>query len=34
VLGAKVHLFLHVKVIENWDESKEIFREIGLGWVR
>jgi GTP-binding protein Era len=34
VLGAKVHLFLHVKVMENWAEDKEIFEEIGLDWVR
>lgn len=34
VLGVKVHLFLHVKVEENWAESREIFEEIGLDWVR
>ena len=34
VLGLKVHLFLHVKVEENWAESREIFEEIGLDWVR
>jgi GTP-binding protein Era len=34
VLGVKVHLFLHVKVLENWAEDKEIFEEIGLDWVR
>jgi len=34
LLGRKVHLFLHVKVTENWDEDKEIFEEIGLDWVR
>ncbi|MCR2834099.1 GTPase Era [Parerythrobacter lacustris] len=34
VLGQKVHLFLHVKVEENWAESKEVFEEIGLDWVR
>lgn len=34
VLGVKVHLFLHVKVEENWAESREIFEEIGLEWVR
>ncbi|MBI1402711.1 MAG: GTPase Era [Porphyrobacter sp.] len=34
VLGVKVHLFLHVKVSENWAEDKEIFEEIGLDWVR
>jgi GTP-binding protein Era len=34
MLGQKVHLFLHVKVEENWAESKEVFEEIGLDWVR
>lgn len=30
ILGVKVHLFLHVKVSENWDEDKEVYEEIGL----
>ncbi|MXO62074.1 GTPase Era [Qipengyuania oceanensis] len=34
MLGQKVHLFLHVKVEENWAESREIFEEIGLDWVK
>ncbi|MFN3863348.1 MAG: GTPase Era [Erythrobacter sp.] len=34
MLGVKVHLFLHVKVLENWAEDREIFEEIGLDWVR
>ncbi|WP_225007419.1 GTPase Era [Novosphingobium percolationis] len=34
LLGTKVHLFLHVKVEENWAESKEIYEEIGLDWVK
>ena len=35
LLGCKVHLFLHVKVEENWaDSNKEIYEEIGLEWVR
>ncbi|WP_427967815.1 GTPase Era [Altererythrobacter sp.] len=34
ILGQKVHLFLHVKVDENWAESREVFEEIGLDWVR
>ena len=34
MLGVKVHLFLHVKVEENWAESREVFEEIGLDWVR
>ena len=32
ILGVKVHLFLHVKVEENWAENREIFEEIGLDW--
>jgi len=34
MLGVKVHLFLHVKVDENWSESREIYEEMGLDWVR
>ncbi|HEU4821229.1 MAG TPA: GTPase Era [Qipengyuania sp.] len=34
LLGVKVHLFLHVKVEENWSESREVFEEIGLDWGR
>ncbi|MXP28843.1 GTPase Era [Porphyrobacter algicida] len=34
LLGVKVHLFLHVKVEENWAESREVWDEIGLEWVR
>lgn len=34
LLGQNVHLFLHVKVAENWAEDKEIFEEIGLDWVK
>lgn len=34
VLGVKVHLFLHVKVEENWADSREIYEEIGLDWVK
>ena len=34
LLGVKVHLFIHVKVDENWAEAKEIYEEIGLDWVR
>ena len=33
ILGVKVHLFLHVKVLENWSEDKEVFEEMGLDWV-
>lgn len=34
ILGVKVHLFLHVKVLEGWSEDKEVFEEMGLDWVR
>jgi len=34
LLGVPVHLFLHVKVDENWAESREIYEEMGLDWVR
>ncbi|MDJ0977344.1 MAG: GTPase Era [Erythrobacter sp.] len=34
VLGVKVHLFLHVKVLERWSEDKEVFEEMGLDWVK
>jgi len=34
VLGQKVHLFLHVKVDENWSDNREVFEEIGLDWVK
>ncbi|WP_425497036.1 GTPase Era [Novosphingobium sediminicola] len=34
LLGVKVHLFLHVKVDENWADAREIYEEIGLEWVR
>ena len=34
MLGQKVHLFLHVKVEENWAENREHYENIGLDWVR
>ena len=34
LLGQKVHLFLHVKATENWQDDKEIFEEMGLDWTR
>jgi GTP-binding protein Era len=34
ILGVPVHLFLHVKVDENWSDSREIYEEMGLDWVR
>jgi GTP-binding protein Era len=34
MLGQKVHLFLHVKVDENWAENREFYQDMGLDWVR
>ena len=34
LLGCKVHLFLHVKVEQGWDDSREIYEEMGLDWVK
>ncbi len=34
LLGRKVHLFLHVKVDETWSESREIYEEMRLEWVK
>ena len=34
LLGVTVHLFLHVKVTEDWADDKEIYEEIGLDWVK
>jgi GTPase len=31
--GQRIHLYLHVKVKENWANDKETYREIGLSWV-
>ncbi len=33
LLQRKVHLFLHVKVSEKWEEDRGLYREIGLDWV-
>lgn len=33
ITGVPVHLYLHVKVSEGWDENRDIYREIGLDWV-
>ncbi|GGA04790.1 MAG: GTPase Era [Sphingomonadales bacterium CG12_big_fil_rev_8_21_14_0_65_65_10] len=32
ILGQKVHLFLHVKTQEGWDEDREFYEEMGLDW--
>lgn len=34
ILGQKVHLFLHVKVEEDWAEARDLYEEMGLDWVR
>ena len=34
LLGVKVHLFLHVRVEENWADSREVFEEMGLEFGR
>jgi GTPase len=31
--GHRVHLFLHIKVKENWAEDRSTYRDIGLDWV-
>ena len=33
LLGCRVHLYLHVKVKEDWEEDRGIYRDIGLDWV-
>lgn len=33
VLDRPVHLYLHVKVKADWDEDREIYRDLGLDWV-
>jgi GTP-binding protein Era len=33
LLGVKVHLYLHVKVKEGWEDDRSIYRDIGLDWV-
>ena len=33
LLGVKVHLYLHVKVKEDWENDRGIYRDIGLDWV-
>ena len=33
LLERKVHLFLHVKVSEKWEEDRGLYKEIGLDWV-
>ena len=33
LMERKVHLYLHVKVKENWDEDRSVYRDMGLDWV-
>jgi GTP-binding protein Era len=33
LMGVKVHLYLHVKVKPDWDEDRNVYRDIGLEWV-
>ena len=33
ITGRPVHLYLHVKVKEGWDEDRDVYRDIGLDWV-
>lgn len=33
LMQVKVHLYLHVKVKENWDEDRQVYDDIGLDWV-
>lgn len=33
LMGVPVHLYLHVKVKENWAEDRGVYRDLGLDWV-
>ena len=33
LMERRVHLFLYVKVRPGWDESREVYRDLGLDWV-
>lgn len=33
LLDRPIHLYLHVKVKEGWDEDRSVYRDIGLDWV-
>lgn len=32
-MGCRVHLFLHVKVSEKWQDDKTVYQDMGLDWV-
>ena len=34
LLDCRVHLFLHVRVTENWADDKEKFEAMGLDWTK
>lgn len=33
LLGCRVHLYLHVKVKEDWENDRGVYRDLGLDWV-
>ena len=33
LMGCPVHLYLHVKVKEDWENDRNVYRDIGLDWV-
>ncbi|MFZ2983237.1 MAG: KH domain-containing protein, partial [Sphingobium sp.] len=33
LIGKPVHLYLHVKVKEDWENDRSVYRDIGLDWV-
>ncbi|MDF0542831.1 GTPase Era [Sphingobium sp. H39-3-25] len=33
LMGRKVHLYLHVKVKEDWEDDRSVYRDLGLDWV-
>jgi GTPase len=33
IMGCKVHLYLHVKVKEDWENDRNVYRDLGLDWV-
>ena len=33
LMDRPVHLYLHVKVKQGWDEDRQVYRDIGLDWV-
>lgn len=33
IMGVKVHLYLHVKVKDDWQDDRGVYRDMGLDWV-